>query len=54
MAGRSVDNPVPFARVGMMHNYSYIGGLVGLAVGLVMMVLAARNARRKRKTKAAV
>lgn len=45
MTGRSVGNPVAFARAGMMHNYSYNGGLAGLISGLVLMVLAARNAR---------
>jgi len=44
-AGRPIDDPVAFARVGMMHNFSYIGGFVGLICGVVQMILAARKAR---------
>jgi hypothetical protein len=49
MAGRSVGNPVAFARAGTMHNYSYLGGFVGLISGVVLMILAARKARRQRQ-----
>jgi len=33
----SVSDPVAFARAGTMHNFSYIGGLVGLFVGAAIM-----------------
>lgn len=44
-AGRPIDDPAAFARVGMMHNFSYIGGFVGLICGVAQMILAARKAR---------
>jgi hypothetical protein len=43
MAGRAVNDPVAFARAGMMHNFSYIGGFVGLVVALTAMIRAARR-----------
>lgn len=46
MSGRSVDDPVAFARAGMMHNFSYLGGFVGLIAGVALMVVAARETRR--------
>jgi hypothetical protein len=49
MAGRSVENPAAFARVGTMHNWSYLGGFVGLITGVGLMIFAAREARRKRE-----
>lgn len=49
MAGRSVENPVAFARVGTMHNWSYLGAFVGLIAGVVLIILAARDTRRPRQ-----
>lgn len=43
MAGRSVEDPVAFARAGTMHNYSYLGGFIGLIAGVVLMIAAARK-----------
>ncbi len=34
---------VAFARVGMMHNFSYLGGLVGIATSLLYLALAGRR-----------
>lgn len=39
-------NPVAFARAGMMHNFSYVGALAGLLVGLAVVFLSVRDARR--------
>jgi hypothetical protein len=47
MADRPVSDPVAFARAGTMHNYSYIGGFVGLLFALGSMIMAARKARAK-------
>ncbi|MEQ1783607.1 MAG: hypothetical protein ABMA14_19800 [Hyphomonadaceae bacterium] len=50
MTGRSVESPLAFARAGTMHNWSYLGGFVGLIAGVILMILAARKTRRERKT----
>ena len=49
MAGRVVEDPVAFARAGMMHNYSYLGGFIGLIAGIVFMGSTAGRTRRQRK-----
>lgn len=49
MTGRLVSDPVAFARAGTMHNFSYLGGGVGLLFGLALMILAARRSRREMK-----
>lgn len=46
MEGRNVTDPVAFAQAGVMHNFSYIGGQIGLTFGLVAVVRAARRSRR--------
>jgi len=46
MAGRKVSDPVAFARAGMMHNFSYLGGLVGAGIGLAYTVFAAWQSHR--------
>ena len=38
--------PVRFARAGTMHNFSYLGGMIGFLVGLIYL---ARQVRRTRK-----
>jgi hypothetical protein len=43
MIDRPVTDPAAFARAGTMHNYSYIGGFVGLIIALVSMITAARQ-----------
>jgi hypothetical protein len=35
-----VANRVEFARVGVMHNFSYLGGLVGIGTGLAYLATA--------------
>ena len=35
-----VGNRVEFARVGVMHNFSYLGGFVGILTGLCYLALA--------------
>ncbi len=34
-----VTNPVQFVRVGFMHNASYLGGAIGLFVGIIFLVV---------------
>lgn len=34
-----VTNPVQFVRVGFMHNASYLGGAIGLFVGILFLVV---------------
>ena len=46
MDNRQVSDPVAFARVGVMHNYSYLGGGIGLLFGLVFTVWRAWKSRR--------
>lgn len=36
-----VSDPVAFARAGFMHNFSYLGGVIGAGVGLGYMIAAA-------------
>ncbi|MEO0379253.1 MAG: hypothetical protein AAF252_03235 [Pseudomonadota bacterium] len=47
MEGRQVKDPVAFAKAGSMHNNSYLGGLVGLLVGLVVLVWRGWQSRRR-------
>jgi hypothetical protein len=49
MVGRPVRDPVAFARAGTMHNYSYIGGFVGLLLALGSMTMAARKSQASEK-----
>lgn len=46
MAGRDVTDPVAFARAGLMHDFSYLGGLIGLAAGAFMAIRKALRSRR--------
>ena len=46
MEGRGVSDPLSFARAGMMHNFSYLGGMIGLAVGLIYAVWQAVQSRK--------
>lgn len=39
-------DPVSFARVGTMHNFSYIGGLVGIVTGIAYLVIQRRRANQ--------
>ncbi len=46
MDGWDVSNPVAFARAGQMHNFSYLGGLIGTGLGLIWVIQAAWRSRR--------
>ena len=46
MDGRQVSNPVAFARAGQMHNFSYLGGLIGTGLGVIWVIRAAWRSRR--------
>lgn len=45
MDGRIVSNPVRFSQAANMHNHSYLGGLIGLIVGLVYALWNVRRLR---------
>ena len=47
MAGREISTPAAFARAGYMHNFSYLGGLIGLLVGVVYSICAIRKSRKR-------
>ena len=38
MQGRNISDPVAFARAGHMHNFSYLGGVIGLILGTIYAV----------------
>jgi hypothetical protein len=42
--GNVISNPVEFARAETMHNFSYLGGLVGIISGIVWIVRERRAA----------
>lgn len=46
MAGRRVSDPVAFARAGMMHDFSYLGGMIGLLAGTGVVIRQAVTSRR--------
>jgi len=46
MEGRNVSDPVAFARAGTMHNFSYLGGLVGAFIGLAFTIFSAWQSHR--------
>lgn len=46
MVGRDVTDPVSFARAGMMHDFSYLGGMVGLLAGAGVVIRQAVTSRR--------
>lgn len=39
VARPGVHDPVAFARAGTMHNFSYLGGLVGILTGIVYLLV---------------
>lgn len=47
MEGRDVSDPVAFARSGNMHNFSYLGGLIGMVAGCGVVIARATASRRK-------
>lgn len=48
MAGRAVSDPVAFARAGQMHDFSYLGGMIGLVIGAFIAVRKTVQSRRTR------
>lgn len=46
--GKAISHPVEFARAGTMHNFSYLGGLIGIFTGIIWIVI-----ERKRTLKTA-
>jgi hypothetical protein len=44
----SVTDKVAFARVGTMHNFSYLGGVVGIVTGIIYLVIRRFKFRRPR------
>ena len=47
MNGKNITNPVAFSRAGNMHNFSYLGGLVGLLSGLIFTIISAWKSRQR-------
>jgi hypothetical protein len=45
--GWPLTDPVAFARAGTMHNFSYLGGGLGLIAGIVVMLIGVVASRRK-------
>ncbi len=43
---RDVSDPVGFAKAGIMHDFSYLGGLIGLIAGLVVVLRRAMSSRK--------
>lgn len=35
----SVTDKVSFARVGIMHNFSYLGGVIGIVTGIIYLII---------------
>lgn len=42
-----VSDPLAFAKAGHMHNYSYLGGMIGLLVGVFLAIWFARQSRKQ-------
>ena len=42
-----VTDPLAFARAGTMHNFSYLGGAVGMLVGLSYVILQVRKSNKR-------
>jgi hypothetical protein len=40
-----ISNPLEFARAGTMHNFSYLGGLVGIITGVVSIFVERKRVR---------
>jgi len=47
--GNEISDPVAFIRAGTMHNFSYLGGLIGIVTGMIW-ILAERKKANKRLT----
>ena len=42
-----ITQPIAFARAGFMHNFSYLGGLVGIIVGILFLLLQRKKITRR-------
>jgi hypothetical protein len=42
-----ITQPLAFARAGHMHNFSYLGGLVGIIAGIVFLLVQRRRIKRR-------
>lgn len=42
-----ITQPLAFARAGYMHNFSYLGGLVGIIVGILFLLVQRRRIKRR-------
>lgn len=47
MYGHPIHNPVAFPRVGTMHHFSYLGGLLGIIGGSLFLTLRVKHARQQ-------
>ena len=45
-----VENKIKFCIIGNMHNFSYIGGIVGMVVGLIYIIIKKRKMNKILKT----
>ncbi|MDO5643563.1 MAG: hypothetical protein Q4G26_14410 [Paracoccus sp. (in: a-proteobacteria)] len=48
--GRNLSDPVSFAIGGNMHNLTYLGGVIGLIAGAVVVIWQARAVRKGART----
>ncbi len=44
--GSVIEDDVAFTRAGIMHNFSYLGGLLGVVSGCSFLVIERRLARK--------
>ncbi len=44
---QGVEDPAGFVRAGLMHDASYVAGLIGLLAGVIYMIVAVVKARRR-------
>ncbi|MFY0597181.1 MAG: hypothetical protein JXQ85_12185 [Cognatishimia sp.] len=44
---RNVSDPLAFAKAGFMHDFSYMGGFIGLIFGVFLTIKYARQSRRE-------
>lgn len=43
----NVENKIAFARAGTMHNFSYLGGFIGILAGCLYLIVASIRLRRR-------
>jgi hypothetical protein len=43
----TIMQPLAFARAGHMHNFSYLGGLVGIVVGMIFLLVQRMRIQRR-------